>query len=128
MDSTSDAEGEAVPDPHERVRLRFAHTRSGEVALLVGAVLFAALMAFGTTLWGSSNWLHQVCPWLAVLSALLFAVLLACNLFRPQVVTVRLVRIWVVTLCGIAGLAILCGVLGLFVYPSGSAGVSVALM
>lgn len=99
----------------EPVQLRFGATRRSELALLVAVLALAGLMTVGSlVIWTPSSWPHQVCSWLGVAAALIFAALLGASLFCPQVVTARRVRAVVIALTSAAVLAILFGVLGFF--------------
>lgn len=85
----------------------FYGTRRYRATLLGGAVLAAILLATMPALTGAtSNWALALCPWFGVVSAVVFAVLLAADLFKPQALTRGLVRIALGLLVASAGLAI----------------------
>lgn len=104
---------ESSPD-NAPVRLRLAGSRGTQGTLLVGMIVFAATMLVGSlTLWGNSNWAHLVCIWCGIASALTVAILLAGDLFRPQLLTRRRVKILVHLLWAFVAVALACGVIGL---------------
>lgn len=111
MDAHKPADRTSTQKPQRR--LLHGSSRGYEGAVLVGSIAVAAILAFGPLSGDDhSNWGQLVATWCGVVSALILAVILAADLFRPQLVTRRRLIYAVFLLVPLAGVAVLGAIAG----------------